>query len=269
VVFKLLVFYAGAPMADVRSTKGAELRVFSLMAGGRRTARCIAGLLGMALCAFVPAVAGAEPGHRAGPSLVSPRGGPLAQPGAVNAGSPTLCDANVTGSVNGGLVVAPGKRYCLTGARINGSLSVPAGSGVIVKESTINGGVRSTEGATEVLICASRVNGMTTIQNGGGRILVGADVDDGSTECPGNILHGGITIGSNVAGIELEGNWITGPVTLVDNEGAAFEGSDVGAEIELNHMAGPLSCTSNSPAPVNDGLPNEVTGPELGQCTGF
>jgi hypothetical protein len=58
-------------------------------------------------------------------------------------------------------------------------------------------------------------------------------------------------------------------VTLVDNEGAAFEGSDVGAEIELNHIAGPLSCASNSPAPVNDGLPNEVTGPELGQCAGL
>jgi hypothetical protein len=245
------------------------LRAFSLIADGRTTARHIAGLVGIGLCAVAPAVAGAEPGHRAGPSLVPTSGTPLAQQGTVKAGSPAPCDANVTGSVNGGLVVAPGKRYCLTGARINGSLSLPAGSGVIVKESTINGGIRSTEGASEVLVCASRVNGMTTIQNGSGRILIGADVDDGSTECPGNVLHGGVTIGSNVAGIELEGNWITGPVTLVDNEGPAFEGSDVGAEIELNHIAGPLSCMSNSPAPVNDGLPNDVTGPELGQCMGF
>lgn len=258
-------------MAEAPSTKGAELRAFSLMLGGHRAARGIASLLGVALCAVAPAAAGAEPGHHGGPPSVPANfaGAPPAQSGAVKAGSPTLCDAIITGSINGGLVVAPGKRYCLIGARIDGSMSVPAGSGVIVKESTINGGVRSTEGATEMLICASRVNGMTTIQNGGGKILIGADVDDGSTECPGNILHGGITIGSNAAGIELEGNWIMGPVTLVDNEGPAFEGSDVGAEIELNHIAGPLICMSNSPAPVNDGLPNEVTGPELGQCAGF
>jgi hypothetical protein len=269
VVFKLLVFYGNPPIAAISSTKGAELRAFSLMVGGRRAAGRTASLLGIALCAVAPAVAAAEPGHRAWPSPDRANGAPPAGWGAAKAGSPVLCDANITGSVNGGLVVAPGKRYCLTGARINGSMSLAAGSGVIVKESTINGGIRSTEGATEVLICASRVNGTTTIQNGGGRILIGADADDGSTECPGNILHGGVTIGSNVAGIELEANWITGPVTLVDNEGPAFEGSAVGAEIELNHIAGPLSCASNSPAPVNDGLPNEVTGPELGQCTGF
>jgi hypothetical protein len=241
------------------------------MVGGHRAARGVAGLLGAALCALTPAVAGAEPGYRNGPPIVPPSFArtPPPQPAAVNAGSSALCDAIITGTVNGGLVVAPGERYCLINARTNRPALVPAGSGVIIRESTINGGVRSTEGATEVLICASRVNGTTTIQNGGGKILIGADADDGSTECPGNTLHGGITISSNVAGIELEGNWITGPVTLVDNEGPAFEGSDVGAEIELNHIAGPLTCMSNSPAPVNDGLPNKITGPETGQCAGF
>jgi len=257
-------------MAGAPSTKGAELKAHLLRVGGHRAARGIAGLLGAALCAVAPAVAGAEPGYRNGPPIVPPSFArtPSPQSAALNAGSSALCDAIITGSIDGGLVVAPGERYCLKDARINGSVSVPAGSGVIVKESTINGGVRST-GATEVLICASRVNGTTTIQSGGGRILIGADVEDGSTECPGNTLHGGITISSNVAGIELEGNWITGPVTLVDNEGAAFEGSDVGAEIELNRIAGPLTCMSNSPAPVNDGLPNKTTGPEMGQCAGF
>jgi uncharacterized protein with beta-barrel porin domain len=187
----------------------------------------------------------------------------------VKAGPSILCDATVTGSVNGGLVVPPGEQYCLTGARINGSASVAAGGGAIVKESTINGGFSSTEGATQVLICGSRVNGTTTIQNGVGRVLIGADVDDGTTECPGNTLHGGLTIASNVAGIEVEGNRISGPVRIHDNEGPAFEGSDVGAELELNQIAGPLICFGNSPAPVNDGLPNAVTGPELGQCAGF
>jgi hypothetical protein len=244
----------------------------SLLMGGRcHAARGISGLLGVALCVVAPAVASADPGHGLGHAIVPPSFGRTApaQPATTKAGSPAPCAVTVTGAVNGGLVVAQGERYCLIGARINGSVSVQAGSGVIVEGSTINGGLRSTEGAADVRICASRVNGTTIIQNGGGKVLIGADVEDGSTECPGNTLHGGVTISSNLAGIELEGDWITGPVTLVDNEGPAFAGSDVGAEIELNHIAGPLTCNANSPAPVNDGLPNNVTGPETGQCAGL
>ena len=59
------------------------------------------------------------------------------------------------------------------------------------------------------------------------------------------------------------------PLVLAGNEGPAFEGTDVGAEVEGNHIFGPLACTGNSPEPTNDGLPNVVFGPEWGQCKGF
>jgi hypothetical protein len=230
-----------------------------------------AGLLGAVLYAVAPAVAVAQPSHGLARPIDPPSFGHAAhsQPVTAQAAAPNACAATITGAVNGGLVVAAGERYCLIGARINGYVSVASGSGLIVEGSTINGGLRSTEGASEIRVCASRVNGTTTIENGGGKVLIGAAVDDGSTGCAGNTLHGGVTISSNVAGIELESDWITGPVTLVGNEGAAFEGSDVGAEIELNRISGPLTCASNSPAPVDDGLPNTVTGPETGQCVGF
>jgi hypothetical protein len=254
----------------VPSIEGGNLRAFVEMVS-RRCCVIAAGLLGAVLCAVIPAVAVALPGH----GLARPIDLPSldhaahAQPVTAQADAPAACAATITGAVDGGLVVAAGERYCLIGARINGSVSVPSGSGVVVEGTTINGGLRSTEGASEIRVCASRVNGTTTIQNGRGKVLIGAAVDDGSTGCPGNTLHGGVTISSNVAAIEIEGDWITGPVTLVGNEGAAFEGSDVGAEIELNRISGPLTCASNSPAPVDDGLPNAVTGPESGQCVGF
>jgi hypothetical protein len=31
-------------------------------------------------------------------------------------------------------------------------------------------------------------------------------------------------------------------------------------------MVGPLRCDGNTPAPIDDGLPNSVIGPKLGQC---
>jgi 5'-nucleotidase len=259
--------------------KGADVRAF-LLTGSRGRGVGAMAALGAALCAVSPAVASGDSAHGNGRAIGLAASGPTnvasaagrtdaAQPAPSKLGPTFACALTVTGSVNGGLVVPPGERYCLIGARVNGAVSVRGGGDVVVEGSTVNGGLRSTEGATGVRICASRINGATTIQNGEGKLLIGADVEDGSTECPGNILHGTVTIGANRGVIELEDDWITGGLTLIGNEGVAFEGSSAGAEVESSRIAGPLVCQANSPAPVNDGLANHVTGPELGQCAGF
>jgi hypothetical protein len=160
------------------------------------------------------------------------------------------------------------QRYCPLGAHIHGSMAVQPGAEVIPRRHDRDGGFRS-NGAAEVRICATGINGPTSVQNGGGTVLIGADIDDGTTYCPADVLHGPLTISSNQAGIEVEGGWITGPVTVTNNEGPAFRGSDAGAEIEASHITGPLTCTGNTPAPMNDGLKDTVTGPETGQCAGF
>ena len=202
--------------------------------------------------------------------MTAPGFGRVAPPHPVKVefSSPTGCTSTLTGSVNGGLVVPSNERYCLLGAHIHGGTSVQPGGEVVLEGATIDGGLRTNQ-ATDVRVCASRVNGPTSIQNGGGTVLIGAALDDGAAACPGNTLHGPVTISSNLAGIEVESDWITGPVTLTNNEGAAFLGSEAGAEVEANHISGPLTCHGNTPAPVNDGLPNTVTGPETGQCAGF
>jgi hypothetical protein len=174
----------------------------------------------------------------------------------------------LTGSVNGGLVVPTNEAYCLLGAHVHGPTSVQPGGEITIGNSTLDGGL-SSYGATSVWVCGSTVNGSTLIASGGGTVMVGADGDDGSAECAADTLHGGVAILWNLAGVELGGDWITGPVTVVGNEGPAFRGTDVGAEVEGNHIAGPLNCSSNSPASTNDGLQNTVTGPENGQCEGF
>jgi hexosaminidase len=248
------------------------LKAFLLMPGASR-GRAGLGLLGAAtavLALVVPAAASADRGRGNPGTFIPPGHGGFAPRQGVTSGvyTPTLCTATVTSSVNGGLVVPMNQRYCLLGAHIHGSMAVQPGAEVILEGATIDGGFSSDE-ATEVRICGSRVNGPTTVSNGGGTVLIGADVDDGTTYCPADVLHGPLTISSNEAGIEVEGGWITGPVTVTNNTGSAFHGSDAGAEIEASYITGPLTCTGNTPAPTNDGLKDTVTGPETGQCAGF
>lgn len=228
--------------------------------------------------ACAPGTAAGEPGRGHSQVVIAPGSRTVTPPGfgrmapphpvKVEFSSPSGCTSTLTGSVNGGLTVPTNERYCLLGAHIHGGTTVQPGAEVVLEGATIDGGLRATE-ATYVRVCASRVNGPTTILNGGGTVMIGAALDDGGAQCPGNTLHGPLTIASNLAEIEVESDWITGPVTLTDNEGPAFVGSDAGAEIEANHISGPLTCHGNTPAPVNDGLPNTVTGPETGQCAGF
>jgi hypothetical protein len=111
------------------------------------------------------------------------------------------------------------------------------------------------------------VNGPTTIQNGGGTVLIGAALDDGAAACPGNTLHGPLTISSNLAGIEVESDWITGPVTLTNNEGPAFLGSKAGAEVEANHISGPLTCHATRRRRSTTAT-EPVTGPEAASARG-
>jgi hypothetical protein len=58
--------------------------------------------------------------------------------------------------------------------------------------------------------------------------------------------------------VELEGNTVTGAISLTGTTGPA-------AELERNHVTGALTCTGNVPSPTNDGQPN-VAGTRGGQC---
>jgi hexosaminidase len=178
------------------------------------------------------------------------------------------CTVTLTSSVDGGLIVPTDQSFCLNGAHIHGGTRVQPGGEVTIRDSTIDGGL-SSYGATSVWVCGSTVNGPTFVADGTGTVMIGADGDDGSALCADDALHGGVTVVWNLAGVEIGGDWITGPVTVIGNEGPAFSGSDVGAEVEGNHISGPVNCSLNSPAPTNDGLANTVSGPERGQCEGF
>jgi len=239
----------------------------------RGAARALASatLLGLLLASLASA-ASADQFAPYGSDHHGPWPGPIAPPwheGKPEAPPPpSSCTTTITGAVNGRLIVPTGQWYCLKDAQVRGSVVVLPGAGVTVEGSTIDGGV-SAYRAVNVRVCTSTVNGPTTAVAGSGTVLMGDAGDDGATDCNGNTLHGPVTIICNHGAVELGEDVITGPVTLIGNEGPAFSGSDVGAEVELNEVYGPLICKFNSPEPTNDGLKNTVSGPELGQCAGF
>jgi hypothetical protein len=54
---------------------------------------------------------------------------------------------------------------------------------------------------------------------------------------------------------------IVGPVALRNNATGTVE-----PIVARSTVDGPLACSGNSPAPINLGAPNDVTGQATGQC---
>jgi hypothetical protein len=77
-------------------------------------------------------------------------------------------------------------------------------------------------------------------------------------------LIGTVEVHDSTVRVALTGNHITGQVSLV--------GNTTGTEpivVSGNTIVGALSCATNQPPPVDNGVPNTVTGTAFGQCAGF
>jgi hypothetical protein len=142
------------------------------------------------------------------------------------------CDQTVTGTHRSPLVVTGGLTCLSHGSEVTGPVTVRPGASLFASGATVIGSV-STSGAGVVEIRDSELTGPVSIR--GGTFRVG-----------------------------LAGNQVIGPVSLVANA--------TGAEpivVSGNTIIGLLSCVGNQPPPVDNGVPNTVVGPTLGQCAGF
>lgn len=118
---------------------------------------------------------------------------------------------------------------CLSGATVRGPVTVAPGAGLVVTGSELSGPL-STTGAAVVELSDSTVRGPV-------RLLGVSD----SLVLDGSRVHGPVEVTGSGAGPVLAGNTVTGP----------------------------LRCSGNEPAPTNDGRPNTVSGPAVGQCAGL
>lgn len=175
------------------------------------------------------------------------------------------CMTVVAGKVNGGLTVAGST--CVNDATVNGGITVRPGAALSLNRSTVNGGLTSSS-AKAVTVCASSVLGSSFVGATTGFVLIGDNGDDGFT-CDHNDLRGTLSLAANAGQIELGGNLIKGGASVSGTSGAGPTVENLTTKIEGNDITGQLSCTNNTPAPVDDGSPNSVTGGGSGQCSGL
>lgn len=172
------------------------------------------------------------------------------------------CLTVVTGKVNGGLTVSGST--CVNNATVDGGITVRPGAALSLVNSTVNGGVTSS-GAKAVTFCADLVHAATMISTTSGFVLIGDNGDDGFA-CAGNDLRGDVTLTANAGQIELGGNLVKGGAAISGTTGSGPSVENQATEIEGNHISGHLSCSANTPAPIDDGSPNESTAGGQGQC---
>lgn len=140
-----------------------------------------------------------------------------------------VCTTTVTGAHIGALPIDDGLTCLAHGSSVAGSITVVDGASVFADGTTVTGPI-SVAGA-------------------------------GAVEVHDSMLSGSVTI-SGVSGLlALVENYVLGTIETTDNDTG-----DTPIVISGNQVFGTLSCSGNTPPPVNDGVPNEVTGRQTGQC---
>lgn len=142
---------------------------------------------------------------------------------------PPACTRTLSDRHTGPLVVSTGVT-CLDGASVIGPVRVQPGASLVATNASITGPVSAT-GAEVVRLVKTTV-------------------------------HGPVKISETTGDVTVLGADITGPVSLSDNH----TGKGDAAIVAGTTITGPLRCSGNTPAPVNLGVPNTVTGPRTGQC---
>ncbi|MER7757761.1 Ig-like domain repeat protein [Kitasatospora sp. NPDC097643] len=171
------------------------------------------------------------------------------------------CTRTITGTV--GELFTSGQSTCIINATVNGTVHDASDGALFISNSTVKGAVLFSRG-TLFGMCGTTVTGTTSIQGASGFVLVGDPGDDG---CTGNRINGSLLLSNNHGGLEVIANQVGGSVQVQGTTGTGPFPEDSRAEIEGNTIGGSLSCSGNTPPPTNDGHPNTVTGPRLGQCS--
>lgn len=169
---------------------------------------------------------------RIGESIVGAELAPALPPRSLTTFVIEDCAAAVTGNVAGAVTARSGLTCLAAGAQVGGPVTVHQDASLVATGATIDGPVAA-GGAATVRLVGVTVSGPVAV-----------------SEVTGNV----VIIGSDVSG----------PVAVLAND-TGFAPIVVAGNI----VGGPLLCRGNTPAPVNEGLPNTVSGPATGQCAGL
>ena len=155
-----------------------------------------------------------------------------------------------------------GGPWLVSGANVQGKLTVAAGTSVYILNSTIASDlVASNPGA--VFVCNSAVHKKVQVSGASGNVVIGDPGDDG---CGGNTINDDLTLSNDKASVDLVSNHIGGKVLVTGITGLGAVPIDTAPEIGANTISVDLNCSNNAPAPVNGGQTNTVGGNKSGQC---
>jgi hypothetical protein len=135
--------------------------------------------------------------------------------------APDPCDATITGTHSGALIVSSGTT-CLDGATVTGSVSVRPGAALIAEGSTIRGSL-ATSGALAVTLDDTVVRGALAVLGSTGAVeLSGADV------------RGAVSLSGNTGGVSVSTSTVSGPLVCSGNVPAPIDGGS-------NSVGGPTA----------------------------
>jgi predicted alpha-1,2-mannosidase len=137
------------------------------------------------------------------------------------------CTATVSGRRAGPLTVASGVTCLAPGSTVTGPVTVKPGASLYASDAAIGGPLAATDATAVVLVHT--------------------------------VISGPARVTGTTGEASIEDSTIGGPLVLVGTTG-------IPALVSANRIAGPLSCTANDPAPVDNELPNTADGGKDGQC---
>jgi hypothetical protein len=195
---------------------------------------------------------------------------------SVPASAAPACTTTITGQHPTQLTVSTGVT-CLVNATQNGKVTVDPGAGLEVTNSEINGTVTATD-ASSITYCGSTEDGTLDVTGTTGAVTLG---DGGS--CAADTIPSLITVSGTAGPVDINGLQENGTLTLTGNTGGvtlsdiklsgqAYVQNNTGSApvvISGNSINGSLYATGNSPAPVDDGAVNVVSGTASGQAGGI
>jgi subtilisin-like proprotein convertase family protein len=171
------------------------------------------------------------------------------------------CSSTITGTV-GNTSLANGQ--CLSGATVNGNVTVQPGASVVITNSVIHGNLTANNPGT-VRVCGSTVDVNTMITGATGFVQIGG------AGCTGNTLKGNLTLSGNKAGLRVADNTVGGNVSITNNKASGNDpavGGPAGNIVANNTIGNAFTCSGNIPPVSNGGSPNTVTGARGGECAG-
>jgi dienelactone hydrolase len=179
----------------------------------------------------------------------------------------------LSGGITGNLA-ANGGTAVLSGATLQGNLTVTGTGMVSLQSSTVNGNIaiQNMTGGTPGVLCGTTVKGNVAYQNNANPMQIGA-----SSSCAPNTISGNLTIQNNAGATTVYGNTVSANLVIQNDTGATtVYGNAVSASLVIqndtgattvngNTVKGSLVCQNNSA--ITGG--SNTASIKQGQCAGF